>query len=86
MKHKRKQAAALSYDNTQYAPMVKAKGQGFIAEDIIKQAKQHNIPILEDPSLVEVLGQIDLNRTIPPELYQAVAEVFAFIYKVDQDH
>jgi len=86
MNHKRKQAAALSYDNKQYAPIVKAKGQGFVAEDIIKKAKQHNIPILEDPSLVEVLGQIDMNRAIPPELYQAVAEVFAFIYKVDQDY
>lgn len=85
MTEKRKQAAALSYDHDAlFAPAVTAKGKGFVADKIIDEAKRHQIPILEDPSLVEILGQLDMNRAIPPELYQAVAEVFAFIYHVDK--
>ncbi len=44
------------------------------------------MPIYEDPNLVQLLGQLDLNESIPEELYQAVAEVFAFIYHLDQQH
>lgn len=85
MTEKRRQAAALSYDNdNQFAPQVTAQGKGYVADKIINEAKHHKVPILEDPSLVEILGQLDMNRAIPPELYQAVAEVFAFIYQVDK--
>ena len=85
MKKKRKQAAALSYqDKSKLAPIVSAKGEGLVAENIIKEAKNHEIPILEDPSLVEILGEIEINRAIPNELYRAVAEVFAYIYHVDK--
>lgn len=66
------------------APVVVAKGKGGTAENIIQLAKEHQIPIQEDPSLVEVLSQIDLNRQIPEELYQVVAEVMAFMYRVDK--
>lgn len=44
----------------------------------------HEVPVYEDPNLVELLGQLDLNTSIPEELYQAVAEVFAFIYHLDE--
>jgi len=85
MKEKRKQAAALTYDRkSESVPIVSAKGKGFIAENIIEQAKINQIPILEDPSLVEILGELEINRAIPNELYQAVAEVFAYIYHIDQ--
>lgn len=82
---KRRKAVALSYVEKQMeAPSVRAKGSGTIAEKIISEAKEHGIPIQEDPSLVEVLSQLNLNEKIPEELYQAVAEVFAFVYQVDK--
>ncbi len=81
----RKEAVALSYNPLNAdIPKVIAKGKGKIAENILEQAKAHNIPIQEDPNLVQLLGQLDLNEAIPEELYQAVAEVFAFIYRLDQ--
>lgn len=86
-KHKRKEAVALSYDpNSAQAPKVTAKGKGRIAENILEKAKEHNVPIQEDPSLVEILGQLNMNETIPEELYKAVSEVFAYIYQVDRAH
>lgn len=84
MIHKRKKAAALTYDKqTIGAPKVSALGKGIIAENIIEKAKEHNVPIVEDPTLVELLSELNINETIPEELYEAVAEVFAFIYRLD---
>ena len=60
------------------------KGKGKIAENILEQAAIHEVPVYEDPNLVQLLGQLDLNESIPEELYQAVAEVFSFIYRLDQ--
>lgn len=83
----RKEAVALSYlPEENGAPKVIAKGKGKIAENILERAKDHDIPIYEDSNLVQLLGQLDLNEAIPDELYQAVAEVFAFIYRLDQKH
>ncbi|WP_077211507.1 EscU/YscU/HrcU family type III secretion system export apparatus switch protein [Bacillus dakarensis] len=84
-KNKRKEAVALHY-NSHYddAPSLLAKGKGIIAENILEKALENNIPIQEDPSLVELLSKLNINESIPEELYQAVAEVFAFIYKTDQ--
>ncbi|UFJ42093.1 EscU/YscU/HrcU family type III secretion system export apparatus switch protein [Brevibacillus humidisoli] len=82
---KRKQAVALRYQaGADEAPTVVAKGKGFVAENILKQAKEHRIPVQEDPSLVEVLGKLDLDQQIPPELYQVVAEILAFVYQLDK--
>ncbi|WP_153123660.1 EscU/YscU/HrcU family type III secretion system export apparatus switch protein [Peribacillus tepidiphilus] len=82
---KRKEAIALRYNSDkEIAPKVIAKGKGKIADNILETAKNHNVPIQEDPSLVELLGKLNINQTIPEELYQAVAEVFAFIYKIDR--
>ncbi|AYC29226.1 EscU/YscU/HrcU family type III secretion system export apparatus switch protein [Paenisporosarcina cavernae] len=84
---KRKEAVALSYSPASDAPpIILAKGKGKIAETILSKAAEHNIPIQEDPSLVSLLGQLNINEAIPEELYQAVAEVFAFIYRVDKEH
>lgn len=85
-KHIRQEAIALSYSPEEGAPKVIAKGKGKIAESILEKAQTHNIPIHEDPNLVQMLGQLDLNETIPENLYQAVAEVFAFIYRLDGQH
>ncbi|MET3698001.1 flagellar biosynthesis protein [Bacillus oleivorans] len=84
-KEKRVEAAALKYDQNQHtSPIVVAKGKGKIAENILAAAREHQVPIQEDPTLLTLLGQLDINTAIPEELYEAVAEVFAFIYKVDQ--
>lgn len=78
-------AAVLRYDQKHdQAPTVVASGKGIIAENIIEKAKQSNVPIQEDCSLVELLAELNINETIPEELYQAVAEVFAFVYRVDK--
>lgn len=85
MSEKRTKAAALRYDhNRGQAPTVAASGKGIIAENIIEKAKQNNVPIQEDASLVELLAELNINETIPEELYQAVAEVFAFVYRADK--
>lgn len=87
MKNEKKQAVALTYhQDKQDAPYLAAKGEGDIAEKIIRLAEEHDIPIQEDSSLVSLLGQLDLFETIPPDLYQAVAEVFAFVYQLDRSH
>ena len=86
-KFTRKEAIALSYNpNENSGPKVVAKGKGKIAENILEKATLHNVPVFEDPNLVELLGQLDLNESIPEDLYQAVAEVFAFIYRLDEQH
>ena len=83
---KRKEAVALSYaENQADAPIVVAKGKGYIAEKIISEANVHQIPIQEDPSLVALLGQLNIHDQIPEELFQMVAEVFAFIYQTDKE-
>ena len=86
-KYIRKEAIALSYNPNEYdGPVVKAKGKGKVAENILQKAEENGVPVYEDPSLVALLGQLDLNQSIPEELYQAVAEVFAFIYRLDKEH
>jgi len=80
-----KKAASLSYNQTKdSAPRVTAQGKGLTAENIIKVAEKNDIPILEDPSLVEILQDVNINETIPDELYEVVAEVYAFIYQLDK--
>lgn len=83
MSEKRKKAAALRYTpQKDAAPKIVAKGSGAIAEKILQIAKEHNIPLKDDPQLVEVLSTLDLYQEIPPELYRAVAEILAFVYKM----
>ena len=78
-------AAALEYDTREdTAPVIKALGKGALAEKIIQLARENDIPIREDPDLVEMLVQLDLDQEIPPELYGIVAEVFVFVYNLDR--
>jgi flagellar biosynthesis protein len=80
-----KKAVALKYEpERSAAPTVVAKGQGVIAEQILRRAQEHGIPVQEDTSLVEVLSKLDLEQQIPPELYQLVAEVLSFVYRSDR--
>jgi flagellar biosynthesis protein len=78
-----KKAVALGFDiEKDRAPRVIAKGKGASAENIIKIAQLHNLPIKEDEDLVELLSKVELDREVPEKLYVAVAEVFSFIYKI----
>jgi flagellar biosynthesis protein len=80
-----KKAAALRYDTTkERAPRVVAKGDGNIAENIIKIAELHKLPIKKDADLIELLSKVELNKEVPDALYRAVAEVFSFIYKISK--
>jgi len=82
---KKRKAVALRYDSSKdQAPKIVAKGKGQLAERIIQVAQDHNVPIHEDPNLVEVLTKLELDTQIPPDLYQAIAEIFVFIYKLNQ--
>ena len=88
MKRKKQQtgAVALTYDSVkEKAPRVVASGRGDMAEKIIKLARKHNIHIHNDPDLLEMLSQLDLNREIPPSLYEIVAELLAFIYLLNSE-
>ncbi|MBU6428128.1 MAG: EscU/YscU/HrcU family type III secretion system export apparatus switch protein [Cyanobacteria bacterium REEB65] len=81
-----KQAVALRYDSQRdAAPVVVASGQGALAEKIIAMAREHGIPIQEDPQLVEALCKLDLGESIPPELYPVVAEILVFVGKADRE-
>ncbi len=72
---------ALNYDGIT-APILSAKGTGEIADQIIALAKEHNIPIREEPDLVNILTKLKLDEEIPRELYVAVAEIIAFAYMI----
>lgn len=79
-----KKAVALRYDRDKdHAPRVIAKGRGYLAEQILSRAGEDTL-VWEDPALVEALFQLQVDQEIPPHLYQVVAEVFAFVYRLDQ--
>lgn len=85
MKTKDKRAVALKYKMYEdKAPVLVAKGRGMIAEKILEIAKANNIPIREDVDLVALLSKVDLMGEIPSELYQVIAEILAYVYKVNK--
>lgn len=82
---KKTQAVALKYDNTKdAAPKVVAKGQSLVAERILEIAAEYGIPVHKDADLVEVLNAVQLDQEIPLEVYSVVAEIFAYIYRMNQ--
>jgi flagellar biosynthesis protein len=79
-------AVALKYDiDKDNAPKITAKGKGETASNIIKIAKEHDIPIKQDADLIELLSQIDIDKEIPSSMYKAVAEIFSFIYDLSNN-
>ena len=79
-----RRAVALGYDRAKgAAPTVLATGAGHLADRIIEIAREHGVSIREDPDLVELLAKLDLGQAIPPELYSVIAEVFAFVYRLN---
>jgi flagellar biosynthesis protein len=77
-------AVALTYAAEDGAPRVVAKGQGQLAEEIIARAKAAGVFVHESPALVSLLMQVDLDDRIPPTLYVAVAELLAWLYRLEQ--
>jgi flagellar biosynthesis protein len=82
-----RRAVALAYEcadqRTGQAPRVSAKGGGLVAEEIIARARAAGVPIHESRELVSLLMQVDLDQHIPPVLYLAVAEVLAWVYRLE---
>jgi len=84
---KLKSAVALKYQTeTDAAPKVTAKGEGLVAERIIQLARENQVPIKEDPDLVQILSQVDINKEVPPSVYKVVAELLAFVYKLNSKY
>jgi flagellar biosynthesis protein len=79
----RQLAVALAYRSGQSAPKVVAKGRGMLAETIIERAKEAGVYVHESRELVSLLMQVDLDQHIPTELYRAVAELLAWIYRLE---
>ena len=76
-------AVALAYNASDPAPRVVAKGRGEIAQAIIERAQQAGVYVHESPELVALLMQVDLDQRIPPQLYVAVAELLAWLYRIE---
>ena len=80
----RQAAIALAYRAGQAAPKVVAKGRGLIAEAIVARAKESGVYVHESAELVSLLMQVDLDQHIPPQLYVAVAELLAWLYRLER--
>ena len=77
-------AIALRYQpETGAAPEILAKGEGAVAEEILRVARENDVPLRQDPALAGALATLDIGQQIPPELFRAVAEVLAFVYKMN---
>jgi flagellar biosynthesis protein len=84
MTEENKSAIALKYDKHQHkAPHVIAKGEQALAEEILRLAQEHDVPIYEDKELVMALAQVEIGDEIPEVLYLAIAEVIAFVYQLE---
>lgn len=82
--NRRQMAVALAYRSHDPAPKVVAKGRGLIAQAIIERAKEHGVFVHESEDLVGLLMQVELDESIPPQLYLAVAELLAWLYRLER--
>lgn len=81
-----KVAVALGYQQGKdEAPRVLASGRGEVAETLLRIAKEHEVPVHTDHPLASALVKLDLGASVPPELYAAVAEVLAFLWRLEQE-
>ena len=78
------EAVALRYDrNNEDSPRVVAKGKGFVAQQLLAIARRHAVPVYQNQSVTQLLMAVELDREIPPELYQALANILAYVYRLD---
>lgn len=80
-----KKAIALSYEQSMDAPHVVAKGTGIVAERILEIALASGVPVHEDPALLSLLSALNIEEQIPEDVYQVIAELFVFLYQMEQD-
>ena len=84
-KQELRQAVALRYDQDENAaPKIVAKGKGVTAENILQTAQSSSVPIYQNKALTQMLMALEIDSEIPPELYQAVAEVLSYVYRADK--
>ena len=76
-----RQAIALKYDGS-HAPTLTAKGDEELAEEILRIARDYEVPIYENPELVRLLAKMELGDSIPEELYRTLAEIIAFAWNL----
>lgn len=81
--NQRKKAAALTYKDNFQAPVVSAAGIGIIANNIIDRAKENEVPIVYNKELSDLLCNVEVGEAIPYEIYDAVANIIAYITKLD---
>lgn len=79
----RPSAIALSHADKHRAPLVVAKGYGAVADSIVRRARESGLYVHESPELVKLLMQVSLDDEIPPQLYLAVAQVLAWLYRLE---
>lgn len=80
---RKKRAVALQYGADDAAPVVVASGMGYLAEKIVDVAQENGVPVYEDDSLATILTQLSLGQQIPPELYQAIVEIYVYFLNFD---
>ena len=80
-----KKAVALKYGDKDAAPRILAAARGYLADRIIQAAEKFDIPLFYSPEVVEKLVYLDIGQEIPAELYEAVAEIYAFLVKIDAE-
>lgn len=76
-------AAALSYRPGMVAPVVVARGRGLVADEIVRRAREHGVAVQVSGHLAALLSQVELDHAIPPQLFQAVAELLAWLYRLE---
>lgn len=81
---KDKTAVALAYEPGEAAPKILAAGKGEVAERIIEKAKENDVPFYQDDKLAATLSKLEIGDTIPPELYEVVAEILVFVDDMDK--
>jgi len=76
-------AAALSYRDGMAAPVVVARGRGLVADEIVRRAREHGVAVQISGSLATLLMQVEIDHPIPPQLFEAVAELLAWLYRLE---
>lgn len=82
--NKIKTAVALAYEKGDMAPKILASGKGFVAEQIISEAKENDVPLYEDSELANTLSKLEIGDSIPSELYEVVAEILVFVNDMEK--
>lgn len=84
MEEKEKTAVAIQYDPSDEAPKILAAGKGHLADKIMEEAKEADVPFYKDSHLAETLSRLEIGDSIPPDLYEAVAEILVFVDGMDK--